>query len=105
MAKFHAKIGFTKSEETSPGVYTDVVTERDYKGDLLRNSQKWEFRDQQVNDDLNINNRFSIVADVYAYENLEFLTYILWKNIKWKIKSIEIQRPRLILHVGGIYHG
>jgi hypothetical protein len=105
MAKFHGKIGFIKSEETSPGVYTDVVTEKDYKGDLLRNSLKWEFRDQQVNDDLNINNRFSIVADVYAYENIEFIKYITWQNVKWKIKSIDIQRPRLILHVGGVYHG
>lgn len=105
MAKFHGIIGYIRSEETSPGVYTDIITEKNYKGDLLRNIQKWDVRSDQLHDNLNINNRFSIVADVYAYENLDAIKYIIWNNIKWLVKSIEVQRPRLILEIGGVYNG
>lgn len=104
MAKFQGLIGYIQTEETSPGVYTDVVTERPYKGDLLRNSQRWEASDERLNDDININNRFSIVADVYAYENMEYIRYIQWNGVKWRIKKFDVQRPRLILHVGGVYN-
>lgn len=104
MAKFHGEVGFVVSEETSPGVYTDSIITREYKGDLLRNNQKWEASEYQ-GEDININNRFSIVADPFIYENIERIRYILWNNTKWKVNTTDIQRPRLILHVRGVYNG
>jgi len=104
MAKFQGKIGFVNSQETAPGVHSEVITERNYKGDILRNSQSWE-RGEYLNDNIDISNRLSIVADQFAYDNLSYMRYIFWMNAKWKIKSIDIQRPRLILTVGGVYNG
>ncbi len=105
MAKFHGKIGYVKTEETSPGVHSEVVTEKNYKGDLLRNIRRWETGGENANPDINISNRFSVVADAYAYDNLAHMRYILWRGAKWKITNIEIQRPRVILTVGGVYNG
>lgn len=104
MAKFHGKIGYAQSAETAPGVWTDQISEREYYGDVIRESKQWSGRDQ-VNDDLTINNRVSIVADDFANTNFSTMKYVIWGGVYWKISSIEIQRPRLILSLGGVYNG
>ena len=104
MAKFHGAIGFVQIEETAPGVHSEVVTEREYYGDVIRNTRQWE-RTEHLNDDLAINNQFSIVGDAFAYGNFQSMRYIQWMGSYWKISNVEIQRPRLILTVGGIYNG
>lgn len=104
MAKFHGKIGVVKAEETAPGVFQQVATEKVYKGDILRSSQNWQ-QSEKVNDDITINNRFSIVADTFLFENLQFVRYIVWQGSKWKVTSFDIERPRLILNIGGVYNG
>ena len=103
MAKFFGKIGFTKTEETAPGVYREATIERDYRGDVLRNTRKWE-NGEHLNDDLNVNNQISIVADAYANENFFAMRYISWMGAYWKITNVEVQRPRLILTIGGVYN-
>ena len=103
MAKFFGKIGFTKTEETAPGVYRETTIERDYRGDVLRNTRKWE-NGEHLNDDLNVNNQISIVADAYANENFFAMRYISWMGAYWKITNVEVQRPRLILTIGGVYN-
>lgn len=104
MAKFHGIIGYIKTEETAPGVYTDVVTERACVGDILRNNQRWE-QAERLNDNLKISNRFSIVADAYAYQNLEYIRYIKYNDTNWIVTYLEIERPRIVLNAGGVYNG
>ena len=104
MAKFHGTIGYVMTEETSPGVHTMAVTEKSYTGDILRNSQRWE-NSENLNPNFNINNRFSIIADAYAYANYDKIRYVLWNGVKWKVSTVEIFRPRLILSVSGVYNG
>ena len=103
MAKFFGKIGFIETVMTAPGVYKEETTERDYRGDVLRNTRKWE-NGEYLNDDLNVNNRISIVADAYANENFFAMRYISWMGAYWKITDVEVQRPRLILTIGGVYN-
>jgi len=104
MAKFHGKVGYIYTKETSPGVYTEVVTERDCVGDILRNNKRWE-KSENLNDDITISNTFSILTDEYINQNIKNLRYIQWMGAKWKVTSFEIQRPRIILTVGGEYNG
>lgn len=106
MAKFHGLIGYVESEESSisPGVWTDVPTERDYTGDVIQDTRKWE-GSNQVNENLVISNRISIVADAFAYQNFSTMRYVKWMGAVWKIIRVEVQRPRLILTLGGVYNG
>lgn len=104
MAKFHGNIGYATSTETSPGVWTDVINEREYFGDVIRETKQWIPADK-VNDNLTVNNRISITADNFAYQNFSAMRYVIWSGVYWKISSIEIQRPRLILSLGGVYNG
>ena len=105
MAKFYGVIGYAVPEETVPGVWEDVITERDYFGDVLNNTSKWSSDSDSTIDELNVNNRFSILADPFAYENFQAMKYIKFMGVNWKITSVDVQYPRLILTAGGTYNG
>ena len=106
MARFHGAIGFveTKEEVADSGIYSEVTTEHNYTGDIIRNTRRWE-KGENLNDNLVIDNQFSIVADAFAYDNFPAMRYIKWMGASWKITNIDVQRPRLILTVGGVYNG
>ena len=38
-AKFYGEIGYGETVETSPGVYEDIIVERKYYGDVIRNTR------------------------------------------------------------------
>ncbi len=102
MTKFYGKIGFVKTEETSPGVWKAVYEERYYAGDVIKKFYRSD-NGSKVNPDLNLNNSISIITDDYIYENLVYIAYVEWLGSLWKVTSVEPQRPRLILEIGGVY--
>ena len=104
MAKFYGVIGYAKTVETKPGVWKAEITEKTYFGDLIRNTRRYELN-SQINDNLNIANEISIIADPYAYQNFHSMRYIEFMGTKWKVTSVEVQYPRLILTIGGVYNG
>ena len=104
MAKFYGKIGYANTVETKPGVYEEQILERSYYGDLIRNTRRLQSADQ-VNDDINISNEISIVADPYATNNFHTMRYAVFMGTKWKISNVEVSYPRLILTLGGVYNG
>lgn len=104
MAKFYGAIGFGVTEETAPGVWTEKIVERNYYGDLIRNTRKYQ-SSGNLNDDLTISNEISIIADPYVNENFHLMKYVTFMGAKWKISNVDVQYPRLILSIGGIYNG
>lgn len=104
MAKFYGAIGYAVTEETAPGVWEERITERMYYGELVRNTRKLQSADQ-LNDNINVANEISILADPFAYENFHSMKYVGFSGAKWKVTSIEVQYPRLILTVGGVHNG
>ena len=104
MAKVYGKIGYANTVETKPGVYEEQIVERSYYGDLIRNTRRLQSADQ-VNDDINISNEISIVADPYATNNFHTMRYAVFMGTKWKISNVEVSYPRLILTLGGVYNG
>lgn len=104
MAKWFGTIGFAETVETSPGVWEEQIVTRQYYGDLVRNTRRLQSSDK-VNNDVNIANEISIVADPYANENFHAMRYAEFMNSRWKINTVEVQFPRLILDLGGVYNG
>lgn len=104
MAKWYGKIGYAETAETTPGVWTDRTVEREYFGDLIRNTRRLQTADK-VNDDITISNELSIVADPYAINNFHSMRYAEFLGTKWKITNIEVQYPRLLLTLGGVDNG
>lgn len=104
MAKFFGAIGYAETVETSPGVWNEAITERDYYGDVLNNGWKLQSSDK-VNDDINIANKISILSDLFANQNIYKMRYVVYMGVKWKIEKVDVQSPRLILTIGGLYNG
>jgi hypothetical protein len=104
MAKFYGVIGYAETVETQPGLWEEQITERTYSGDLVRNIRNLQ-SSGSVNDDINISNEISIVADPYAEQNFHAMRYVEFMGTKWKITNVEVLYPRLKLSVGGVYNG
>lgn len=104
MAKFRGVIGYVKSKETAPGVWTDKVTKRTKTLEIVRNMSNWQ-SGESANDNLKLNNQFSTVADPYAQQNFSDIKYVEFKGTKWKVTSAEVKYPRLLLTIGGVYNG
>lgn len=103
--KWHGHIGFSITAETPPGsgVYRSSITERSYHGEVYRDSRRWA-KAEGLNDDLLISNQISLVSDVFALENLPHMRYITMYKQKWCITDIEVNYPRIVITMGGLYH-
>lgn len=105
MAKWYGTIGYAETTQVSPGEWEPTIKERKYFGDVIRNSSRWSTTAESTNDDLNINNQISILADPFAYQNFHAMKYVEFMGTRWKITNVEVQYPRLILSIGGVYNG
>lgn len=104
MAKSYGKVGFSKTYETSPGVWEEVIIEKSYAFDVLQNHRRWS-NDGNLNDDIVLTVKVSIVADDFATQNLPFVRYVEWHGNKYKVNLVDSVYPRYILNLGGIYNG
>ena len=103
MAKFYGVIGYVKTVEVEPGIWEEKAIEHNYYGDIIRPVSRYQ-PSGGVNDNINISNIVSIVADPFANENSQYMRYVVLMGTKWKITKVEIQYPRLLLTVGGVYN-
>jgi hypothetical protein len=102
--KFHGKVGYGQTMETSPGVYEDIIVEREYYGDLMRASRQFA-QGEYLNPDLSLGNMVSVVADSYANENFFNIRYVEWRGVRWTVSNVEIYAPRLTMYLGKVYNG
>ena len=106
MAKFYDVVGYADSVETptDSGIWKDVITEYSYYGDVIRNTRKLD-NNEKLNDDITVSNSISILVDQYAVEHFFNIRYVRWVGKLWKVDDVEVQSPRLILRLGGVYNG
>lgn len=104
MSKWYGMIGFSETEETEPGLWEPVITEKPYYGDVISN--RWKRQPSGgVNDNINITNSISIIADPYAVDHCSKMAYIEYLGTVWKITDVDVQFPRLVLSIGGEWNG
>jgi len=104
MARYHGNVGYAVQSETRPGVWVEVITERPYYGDVIRNNRRLQ-NGVSVNDNIVVSNEISIVADPYAYANFHTIRYAEFMGVLWKVTNVDVQRPRLVLSLGGEHVG
>lgn len=104
MAKFYGKVGFVVDEETAPDVHVEKPIARYYMGDVIRNIKK-ATSGEGINDNIDINNQVSIIADEFAFSHFFAMRYVEWMGACWNVQSVEVQHPRLIISIGGVYNG
>lgn len=105
MARFYGAIGYEITEETRPGIYEETYIERMYKGDVIRNNRRWS-SSEYLNDNLEINNEISVIADGFATTHFGSMRYVRWMKQTFEITSvtIDVERHRLVLSIGGVFN-
>ena len=104
MARFHGRVGFGEPTETSPGVFTNVIVEHIYFGEVLQNRRILR-QDEGLNKDLSVGNSISIVANAYGSEHFFAIKYVEWAGQLWTVTDVDVRPPRLILQLGEVYNG
>lgn len=106
MARFYGRVGYGESveSETGSGIFADVITERSYYGDVIRNMRNLS-AGEELTPDLSVSNIISIVADAYANDHFFAIRYVEWSGVLWTVTNVEVQSPRLLLTLGEVYNG
>ena len=103
MPKCSGLIGYALDVETSPGVWSPSIVEKKYLGEVVRDNRR--IVDQgEINGSINISNNISIISNSFMLTNMSFMIYITYMNSKWKINSVDIKPPRMIITLGGKYN-
>lgn len=104
MAKFAGMVGYSTGYTVVNGVATPTIAERKMYGDTIDNIRRLE-NGESTNDNVRLGNKFSVVADAYAYQNFSNIRYVEWMGTKWKVETVDVARPRLILSCGEKWNG
>lgn len=104
MARFSGVIGYGIPSEVAVDVWSDVITERAYKGEIPRESVS-QIQADKMNNDLRHEDRISVIADAFAFGNWTQIKYVERAGSLWTVTAVEVKRPRLILSLGGVYDG
>lgn len=105
MARFHGKVGFLiVTDDQTTGIVDERVVEKTFFGTVQEHRRSWQASDV-VTDDLQLGNQISITANDFAYEHATAICYCEFMGQLWKVTSIRVARPRIILTLGGVYNG
>ena len=106
MNRFYGEVGYGVTDETpsESGIWVPEVTEISYFGDVLQDIRRLD-EGVGLNDDFTVQNRISILADPYAFENYFNIKYVKWNGVRWTVTTVEVRAPRLILSLGSVYNG
>lgn len=104
MTKFTGLVGYVTQEQKVPGVWSPVDNPKKMRGDVIRQSSSNQ-NDGKVNSDITLNHRVSLLGDAYAFGNYYTIKWIELDSRKWEVTSVELQRPRIIVTVGGLWNG
>lgn len=107
MNKFYGKVGYaiTGEDPNRPGVWVDTIVEKYLYGDIQEISSRWQSSQQSTNDDLVLNEAISLVADEFANQHAFSIKYVERLGTLWKVTSIKVQSPRILVTLGGVYNG
>lgn len=105
MARYHGKVGFLVCEDNQEtGMAEERAVEKPFFGTVLEHTRRWNDSDH-LNDDLFLGNQISIVATDYAFKHASAIAYATFMGQKWKVTSMRVKPPQIILTLGGIWNG
>lgn len=103
MAKWSGKIGFGEMVETSTDVWELVISEKHYYGDIIVNRSN-TVNKSEINDEISLSNQIRVISAPYACDNYQKIKYITFMKQKWKVNSISIEYPALLITLGGYWN-
>ena len=102
--KYSGKIGFAEKVETSPGVWEDVITERDYLGDLIQRTERLD-QEGSLIPSYRTTTSISVLSDGVLKERYSDIRYVIFRQIRWAVSSVIHKYPRLEMYLAEEYNG
>lgn len=102
--RYSGKFGFAVPTETVPGVWKDVVTERDYIGDVVQRTETFSVADSVI-PQYRTTTSISVLCDGVLKESYKGLRYVEYMGENWVAASVVMQWPRIIVYIGEVYNG
>lgn len=97
--KYHGKLGFVLTEQTSPGTWTPRTEIREVLGDVIQRTVR-ESDSQTINPDVIFDQQISFLYDDFMTQNMFVMEWIEWMGKRFKISKIDIRPPRMIVTIG-----
>ena len=105
MARFHGNVGFLISvDNQETGMASMKAVEKPYYGRILEHTRRWE-SSEHLNDDLAVSNQIAITANDFAFRYMSSIAYVKWMGGAWKVTSIRVSHPEIVLTLGGVWNG
>lgn len=101
--RVHVAVGYGHPV-TVAGVSSDQITERKLYGVVEKNSRQLR-EGENLNQNLVVQNTVKVVADAYALDHFFAIKYAVWSGVAWEVTDVTVERPQLILRLGGVYNG
>lgn len=98
------QIGFGQSEEVRPGIWEDVILERDYLAEVLQRTETFDVSGSVI-PGYRTTTSVSVLSDGPLKVNYTDLRYVVFGGVRWTISSAVVQPPRLNLFIGEVYNG
>lgn len=110
MPKVSIKVGFAISSEIlengrHTGVWEETIVERLFYPEVLKSYHNVTIPTDSVIAEPRISDKLSIVCDQFLMANLGCIKYVTYMGSRWAVSAIESGYPRIILSIGGLYHG
>ena len=105
MAKTIVSVSYCMSIEIEPGVWDDHVKAVSYPADITRLNSRWSANTDSTNDNISLNSQISFVADAFANQHFALIKHVNAYGAEWQVTNVEVQHPRIILTLGGVYNG
>jgi hypothetical protein len=104
MNRYSGVIGIRRPPvEVEPGIFEDVIEEVAITGSIYRRPARWAIG-ETAQDTLQMNQVISVVAPENIQNSLDGIVYATYQGRRWAVRSIEYNRPRLELSLGGTYN-
>lgn len=101
--RYSGKFGYAVPTETAPGVWEDVITERDYIGDVVQRTEVLE--GDSVLPSYRTTTSISVLSDGVLKQNYADLRYVTYAGERWTVASAVLQPPRIVVYIGEVYNG
>lgn len=103
--KWYGTIAYDEmvESEVEPDVWESIPKEVQYFGDVLKNYKTNQWSQDSTNNDISVSNQISIVADAYLMNYFHKILWVTFGGAKWKVQSVDVQPPRLVLTLGNLY--
>lgn len=107
MARYYGRVGYISTSESPSGSgnWVETIDEHWYSGEILSDKAKWTAVPDSTNDDITIMSKISFLADPFAYANYSYIRYAFLNGVPWKVTSVDPQRPRIVITLGGVWNG